>query len=102
TPLINYLPDRLRNKLAPHVRAYSRHKLQALIADLPVTVIQHTQIFPGYDNVAARHPAIGRTLKHLTYALEQTPLRIFGLSHLLVFEKLGNEGINFSKNLLIF
>jgi SAM-dependent methyltransferase len=87
TPLINYLPDRLRNRLAPHVRAYTGSNLKELIAGLPVRVISHTQIYPGYDNIVARQPAFGRILKKFTYTLENTPLRIFGLSHLLVLEK---------------
>ncbi len=88
TPLINYLPDSLRNKLAPHVRTYTIGSLRRLIAGLPVTVISHTQIFPGYDNIVARRPALGRLLRRITYALEQTPLKLFGLSHLLVIEKI--------------
>lgn len=88
TPLINYLPDPLRNKLAPHVRAYTVADLRKLIVHLPVAVIRHTQIYPGYDNLVARRPALGRLLRQMTYALEQTPLRYFGLSHLLVIEKI--------------
>ncbi len=87
TPLINYLPNPLRNQLAPHVRAYTTGALKKLIADLPVTVVAHTQIYPGYDNIVARQPALGRILRRITYTLEQTPLRLFGLSHLLVIEK---------------
>jgi SAM-dependent methyltransferase len=87
TPLINYLPDRLRDRLAPHVRAYTSVGLRRLLAGLPVTMISHTQIYPGYDNVLARRPVLGRLLRGLTYLLEQTPLRVVGLSHLLVIEK---------------
>jgi SAM-dependent methyltransferase len=90
TPLINYLPDSLRNKLAPHVRAYTSADLRKLITNLPVVVITHTQIYPGYDNVVARRPALGRILRQITYMLEQTPLRLFGLSHLLVIEKMSS------------
>lgn len=88
TPLINYLPDPLRNKLAPHVRAYTARDLKNLVAGLPVKIVEHTQIYPGYDNVVARRPALGRLLRRFTYTLEQTPLRWFGLSHLLVIEKI--------------
>jgi SAM-dependent methyltransferase len=88
TPLINYLPDALRNKLAPHVRAYTAGDLRKLIANLPVKVITHTQIYPGYDNIVSRRPALGRLLRRVTYVLEQTSLRLFGLSHLLVVEKI--------------
>jgi SAM-dependent methyltransferase len=86
-PLVNWLPTPLRDRLAPHVRAYTGRDLRRLFAGLPVRVIHHTQIFPGYDNVVARAPGLGRALRALTYALERTPLRIFGLSHLLVLEK---------------
>lgn len=88
TPLINYLPDIFRNKLAPHVRAYTIGDLRKLIAGLPVTIISHAQIYPGYDNIVARRPVLGRILRKITYAFEQTPLRILGQSHLLVIEKM--------------
>lgn len=87
TPLINYLPDGLRNRLAPHVRAYTAHGLRKLFLGQPVRICHHTQIFPGYDNIVARRPALGTWLRRITYALEQTPLTIFALSHLLVVEK---------------
>ncbi len=87
TPLINYLPNRLRNRLAPHVRAYTIRGLRALFEGLPVRIVAHTQIYPGYDNLLVRHPALGRLLRWGTHHLEQTPLRVFGLSHLLVVEK---------------
>lgn len=91
TPLINYLPDRLRNRLAPHVRAYTTHDLRALFVGLPVRIVHHTQIYPGYDNIVARRPALGRLLRRATYALEGTPLRAFGLSHFWVVEKTSGQ-----------
>jgi ubiquinone/menaquinone biosynthesis C-methylase UbiE len=87
TPLINYLPDQWRNRLAPHVRAYTAEGLRSLFLGLPVRVVQHTQIYPGYDNIVYRRPALGAWLRRITYALEQSPLTIFGISHLLVLEK---------------
>ncbi|MCS7221413.1 MAG: class I SAM-dependent methyltransferase [Anaerolineae bacterium] len=88
TPLINWLPDPLRHRLAPHVRAYTRARLRRLFDGLPVRIVFHTQIYPGYDNIAYRWPRIGRLLRRITYALERTPLRVFGLSHFLVAERL--------------
>jgi len=88
-PLVNWLPDALRNKLAPHVRAYTGRQLRALLERLPVNIVIHTQVFPGYDKIVARRSAVGKILRALTYAAERTPLRIFGLSHLLVAEKTG-------------
>ena len=88
TPLINWLPDALRNRLAPHVRAYTRAGLLALTDGLPVRVLHHSALYPGYDNVVYRRPELGRWLRRVTYALEQTPMQWFGLSHMLVIEKL--------------
>lgn len=87
TPLINYLPDSLRNRLAPHVRAYTSAGLLDLFVGEPVRVSRHTQVFPGYDNIVARRPTAGKWIRRLTYGLEQTPFTLCGLSHLLVVEK---------------
>ena len=87
TPLINYLPDGLRNYLAPHVRAYTTHGLLALFRGQPVRIIHHTQIYPGYDNLVYRRPRLGQWLRRITYALENSPLTCLGISHLLVVEK---------------
>lgn len=87
TPLVNWLPDGLRNRLAPHVRAYTASGLRALFAGLPVTVLIHTQVYPGYDNLSARRPRIGHLARRVTYAMERSPLQVFGLSHFLVLEK---------------
>ncbi len=86
-PLVNWLPTPLRDYLAPHVRAYTAAGLRRLFDGLPVHVVHHTQVFPGYDNIVARAPALGQALRAITYALERTPLRACGLSHLLVVER---------------
>lgn len=87
TPLINWLPDRLRNRLAPHVRAYTTAGLMSLFQGLPVRLVHHAVIYPGFDNVAARRPALGRVMRWLLHFLERTPLQAFGLSHFLVVER---------------
>ncbi|MGI6368075.1 MAG: class I SAM-dependent methyltransferase [Anaerolineae bacterium] len=86
-PLINWLPTPLRNRLAPHVRAYTRSQLRSLFAGLPGEIVAHRCVFAGYDNVMARHPRLGSCLRRLSYAAERTPLQWLGLSHLLVFRK---------------
>jgi SAM-dependent methyltransferase len=86
-PLINYLPNRWRNRLAPHVRVYTARDLRRLATGLPGRIVHHTQIYPGFDNVVARRPRLGAALRRLLYALEGTPLRAFGLSHFMVIEK---------------
>lgn len=90
TPLINYLPNRWRNQLAPHVRAYTPQGLWRLFQELPVRRVSHRQIYPGYDNLVSRRPDLGKFLRRFTYFLEQTPAQAFGLSHLLVIEKQGD------------
>ena len=85
---VNYLPRFLRDKLAPHVRVYSKHDLQKLFDGLPVKFIEQTIIFGAYDNIIARFGILGKSLRGVLQFLEQTPLKIFGLSHFWVIEKL--------------
>ncbi len=86
-PLVNWLPDAIRNALAPHVRAYTSRQLRALFDGAPVRLVLHTQVYPGFDNIIARAGAAGRALRAAAHRLESSPLRAFGLSHLLVVEK---------------
>lgn len=86
-PLLGYLPDGLRNKFAPHVRAYRSRELRALFGELDGEIIAHTQVYPGYDKIAARRKALASLFRGVTYTLENTPLRSFGLSHFLVWRK---------------
>lgn len=87
-PLVNYLPRRLRDQLAPHVEIYTTSDLRRLLDGLPLRVVQQTIIFGAYDNIITRYPRAGRILRKVLQALENTPLRIFGLSHFLVIEKI--------------
>jgi len=86
-PLLGYLPDVLRARLAPHVRAYTTRDLRALFAGLDGVLLVHTQIFPGYDKLARRRAFLARVLRGVTYFLERTPLRALGLSHFVVWQK---------------
>jgi ubiquinone/menaquinone biosynthesis C-methylase UbiE len=86
-PLVNYLPDFLRRRLCPHVRAYTRGDIRRLFEGLDVEIIMHTPIYPGYDKIVARYPRMGIFLRQVTYTLESTPLRAFGLSHFVVAGK---------------
>jgi SAM-dependent methyltransferase len=86
-PLVNYLPRGLRDRLAPHVRAYTRRDLERLFRGLPLRVVSQAQIFGAYDNLIARWPAPGRLLRGLLQALERTPLQRLGLSHFWVLER---------------
>ena len=90
-PLVNYLPRSLRDRLAPHVRIYSRRDLERLFAGLPVRFVKRTVIFGAYDNIIARWPRIGKRLRALLQMLEKTPLQVFGLSHFWVVEKMSHS-----------
>jgi SAM-dependent methyltransferase len=89
-PLVNYLPDGLRERLVPHVRAYTRRDLRRLFAGLGVRPIVHTCVFPGFDNIAARSALASSVLRRVLYPLENTPLGNLGLSHFVVLEKRGH------------
>ncbi len=84
---VNYLPRTLRNKLAPHVRVYSAKDLQKLFEGLPVKFVERTILFGAYDNIIARFGPLGKFLRGILQFLENTPLKIFGLSHFWVIEK---------------
>jgi SAM-dependent methyltransferase len=84
---VNYLPRSSRDKLAPHVRVYSRHDMQQLFEGLPVKLVEQTIIFGAYDNIIARFGPLGKILRKILQFLEKTPLKIFGLSHFWVVEK---------------
>lgn len=86
-PLVNYLPRRLRDRLAPHVSVYTRRDLEQLFGGLPVRWVSRTVIFGAYDNIIARRGGLGRLLRGVLQFLERTPLRGLGLSHVWVVEK---------------
>ena len=86
-PLVNYLPRRLRDRLAPHVRAYGMRDVARAFNGLPLRPVWRTVIFGAYDNLIARWPRGGRLLRTVLQLLERTPLRVLGLSHFWVLEK---------------
>lgn len=86
--LVNYLPRMLRDRLAPHVKVYSRRDLMKLFDGLPVRFIHRQIIYGGYDNIISRFPTMGKLIRRILYWLEKTPLQILGLSHFWVVEKI--------------
>ena len=86
-PFVNYLPRVWRDKLAPHVRVYSRRDMQTLFDGLPVKFIERTVIFGAYDNIIARTGVFGKILRTVLQFLEKTPLKVLGISHFWVVEK---------------
>jgi ubiquinone/menaquinone biosynthesis C-methylase UbiE len=86
-PLVNYLPNFLRNRLVPHARAYTKGGLESLLKGLPARKLDWTVVYPGFDNVVGRKPGLGRWLRRITHALENTWFKRLGLSHFLVVER---------------
>ena len=76
-----------RDKLAPHVRVYSRRDLESLFNGLPVKFIERTLVFGAYDNIIARFGGLGKALRGVLQMLEKTPLKELGLSHFWVVER---------------
>lgn len=88
---VNYLPRAWRNKLAPHVRVYSRGDLNKLFDGLRVKFIERGIIFGAYDNLIIRFGRLGKLLRRVLQFLENTPLQGLGLSHFWVIEKSINK-----------
>jgi len=86
-PFVNWLPLKLRDKLAPHVKVYTRRNLVQIFESLPVKFITQTVIFGAYDNIISRFGRFGQILRKFMQFLERTPLKVFGLSHFWVVEK---------------
>ncbi len=86
-PLVNYTPDCIRNRFAPHVRIYTQRGIRRLFRGLPVEFEVTSHILPGLDNVAQRHGRLGRFILAGRDLVERTPLRCFGISHFVVVRK---------------
>ncbi len=86
-PLVNYLPDPVRERLVPHARAYTRRGLRRIYRRAGLRPLVHSYVFPGFDHVMAQRRIVGRALRSLLYPLENSPLRILGLSHFVVLVK---------------
>ena len=91
-PLVNYLPDPLRRRLVPHARAYTTRGLRRLLDGLPAELVVHTQVYPGFYNIAARSRVLGGLLRNVFHRLEATPLRALGLSHFFVLRVCKSRG----------
>ncbi len=86
-PLVNYLPDSLRDQFCPHVRVYTARGIRSLFEGLSVRFVVFTHIYPGFDNVAATRPSLGTFLQRATDLLERTPFRALGISHFVVAQR---------------
>jgi ubiquinone/menaquinone biosynthesis C-methylase UbiE len=90
-PFVNWLPDRLRNRLVPHARAYTKRRIRGTYRGLQLRPVVETYVFPGFDQIVARRRWLGKLLRGVMYPIERTPLRMFGLSHFVVLQKQATE-----------
>ncbi len=90
-PLVNYLPRRWRDRLAPHVRTYDAPAIWSLCRTLPLKIVFWTQIWPGFDAMVHRMPRAGRAVQTARAVCEDTPLRMLGISHFLMLQPLDNR-----------
>jgi SAM-dependent methyltransferase len=90
-PFVNWLPDSLRRKFAPHVRAYTTSGIRRLFDGVPARIVHHDYVYPGFDNIVARRSRLGLFLRRVFYFFEHTPLKYFGLSHFLVAERIQEQ-----------
>jgi SAM-dependent methyltransferase len=86
-PLVNWIPNPLRDRLVPHARAYTKAGLRRIYQRAGLRAVLHSYVYPGFDHIAGGRRAVGRALRAALYPLENTPLRIFGLSHYVVLGK---------------
>lgn len=86
-PFVNWLPGPIRDRLVPHARAYRHGDWRRLVEGLPLHIVDHTYVYPGFDNIEARLGVVGRAMRGICQRLETTPLRRFGLSHLVVLRR---------------
>jgi len=86
-PFVNWLPKSLRDKLVPHAKVYSHSEFERLAEGLAFDLIEHSYIFPGFDNIYARSKLVANLLRFVCYRLERTPLSRLALSHFMILKK---------------
>ena len=86
-PLVNWLPRAIRDRLVPHARAYRHGDWERLTDGLPLRMIDHGYVYPGFDNIEARSRMLANAVRGLCYWAEGNGLQRFGLSHLVVLRR---------------
>jgi len=98
-PLLPWMPKSIYKKFAPHVRNYSNIDLVEVIdrasryseldqQNYEYSISYHKHVFPGFDGMVARFGILGKVIRSLILSLERTPFHRFGISHLMIVEKL--------------
>jgi 2-polyprenyl-3-methyl-5-hydroxy-6-metoxy-1,4-benzoquinol methylase len=87
-PFVPYLPNKWYMRLTPHVRNYFKRDLFNMLKVASYRRIAYRRIFPGFDKLSSKIPILGTLIKGFFHLLDKTPLRIFGISHVVILEKL--------------
>lgn len=86
-PLVNWLPRVLRDRLVPHARTYRHGDWRRLVEGTDLRIVDHTYVYPGFDNIHHRSPLLAKVVRGICYWAEGNPLRRFGISHLVVLRR---------------
>ncbi len=86
-PFVNWLPTFLRDRLVPHARAYRHGDWKRLIRGTGLRIVDHTYVYPGFDNIHHRSALLAKVVRGFCYWAEGNALRRFGLSHLVVVQR---------------
>lgn len=86
-PFLPWLPKVLYKRFAPHVRNYSTSELKKMLRQSGFIIEKNTFVFPGFDGAVRKFRFIGKVIQKKFHFLENTPFRIFGISHLFIAKK---------------
>jgi 2-polyprenyl-3-methyl-5-hydroxy-6-metoxy-1,4-benzoquinol methylase len=87
-PLINWLPKKIRNKLVPHARVYSKKSIENLFSTNNMQIEHHGYIFPGFNNIERRSKFLAKILRRILYKIENGFFSCFGISHFMIVKKI--------------
>tara|TARA_Y100001970_G_scaffold104847_1_gene131244 strand:+ start:3192 stop:3962 length:771 start_codon:yes stop_codon:yes gene_type:complete len=87
-PLINWLPKKIRDKLVPHARVYSKKHIENLFSSDKMKIEHHSYVFPGFNNIERRSKLLASVLRWMLYKGEQGFFSRFGISHFMIVKKI--------------
>jgi hypothetical protein len=58
-----------------------------LIRGTDLRIVDHSYVYPGFDNIHHRSALLAKVVRGFCYWAEHNPLRRFGLSHLVVVQR---------------
>lgn len=86
-PLLPWMPKFIYKKFAPHVKNYWTGELNRMLKNSGFIIEVHSYVFPGFDGAVRKLGFIGKGIQKVFLFLEKTPLKVFGISHMIVARK---------------